>query len=113
MTLAGRRYGIVVAPVAVTDMTATWTYITENDSARRADDLLARLETAIRGLETFAKRGNVPPELSRSGGREYREVHVAPYRVIYRLAGTTARVVAVVDARRNVAEFLAQRLAGD
>lgn len=110
MTLAGRRYEIVVAPVAVADMTAIWAFVTENDSARRADELLARLETAIRGLATFAKRGNVPPELRRSSGREYREVHVTPYRVVYRLAGATVRVIAVVDARRDVAAFLAGRL---
>jgi plasmid stabilization system protein ParE len=78
MTLAGRRYGIVVAPVAVADMTAIWSCLAESEPPRRADDLLARLETAIGGLKTFAKRGNVPPELRRSGGREYREIHVAP-----------------------------------
>jgi toxin ParE1/3/4 len=111
MTLAGRRYQIVVAPVAVDDMTAIWAYVAESDSPRRADELLARLETAVRGLATFAKRGNVPPDLRRAAKREYREVHVAPYRVVYGLSGTTVRVIAVVDARRDVALALAERLA--
>ncbi|MCM0022213.1 MAG: type II toxin-antitoxin system RelE/ParE family toxin [Tagaea sp.] len=111
MTLVGRRYEIVVAPAAVADMSAIWAYVAENDSPRRADDLLVRIETAIRGLATFAARGNVPPELRGAGRLDMREIHVAPFRIVYGLAGERARVVAVVDARRNVAAFLAERLA--
>jgi toxin ParE1/3/4 len=111
MNPAGRRYRIAVSPSAVADMSAIWTYLTASDSPMRADGILARIETAIRGLATFAARGNAPPELRGIGRRDVREVHVAPYRIVYRLIGANVDIVAVVDARRDVTAFLAERLA--
>ena len=46
---------------------------------------LEQLETKARSLTTLADRGRVVPELARLHVREYRELVVPPYRLVYRM----------------------------
>lgn len=77
----------------------------------------AGLETALHGMdECWTKlsqlpdRGNMPKELVAMGRRDFRELHYKHYRIFYRVEGTRVMVHAVVDGRRNIAEFLSRRL---
>jgi len=71
---------------------------------------LDRLEARAKSLTTLADRGRVVPELRRLHIRQYRELLVPPYRVIYRVSGALVWVLVLVDARRNLEDVLLDRL---
>ena len=50
------------------------------------------------------------PELARHGLSTYREVVVAPWRLVYRVADSQVLILVVVDGRRNVEDVLLERL---
>lgn len=71
---------------------------------------LDRLEARAKSLTTLADRGRVVPELRRLHIRQYRELLVPPYRVIYRVSGALVWILVLVDARRNLEDVLLDRL---
>jgi toxin ParE1/3/4 len=71
---------------------------------------LDRLERRARSLVGLAERGRVVPELARLHLREYRELVVPPYRILYRVRGPRVLVLAVLDARRSLEDVLLDRL---
>ena len=79
-------------------------------SPQAALSTLNRLEARAKSLTTLADRGRIVPELGRLHIRQYRELVVAPYRAIYRVAGARVWVLVVVDARRNLEDILLERL---
>jgi plasmid stabilization system protein ParE len=72
--------------------------------------VLDRIEARARTLDAFADRGRVVPELDRLHVKEYRELVVTPYRVVYRISGQRVLVLAVLDARRSLEDILLDRL---
>jgi toxin ParE1/3/4 len=58
------------------------------------------------------ERGRIVPELREQGIILYREIILAPWRVIYRIVGQTVYVLAVLDARRNLEDILLDRFVG-
>ena len=76
------------------------------------DVLLDRLLAAIETLETFPLRGSVPRELDALGIREFRQILVEPYRLIYRVVGKTVFVMVIADGRRDMQALLERRLLG-
>jgi hypothetical protein len=52
----------------------------------------------------------VVPELDELGIRNWRELVVSPWRVIYRIEGRMVFVASVLDGRRDVEDILMQRL---
>jgi toxin ParE1/3/4 len=83
------------------DLEALHGYVKDNRSVEQADSLLDRLLAAIETLETFPLRGSVPKELGALGIREFRQILVEPYRLIYRLSGKTVFVMVIADGRRD------------
>lgn len=71
---------------------------------------LERIERAACSLSTMPLRGPVVPELARMGIQAYRQITVAPWRIVYSVSGTSVRVHAVVDSRSNVEDSLLERL---
>ena len=94
------------------DLEALHGYVKDNLSAEQADVLLDRLLAAIETLETFPLRGSVPKELDVLGIREFRQIPVEPYRLIYRLSGKTVFVMVIADGRRDMQTLLERRLLG-
>ncbi|MBE0502431.1 MAG: type II toxin-antitoxin system RelE/ParE family toxin [Desulfuromonadales bacterium] len=80
----------------------------ENPSAART--ALSRLRAAAERLHAFPDQGRVVPELRRHGIELYRELIVAPWRIIYRADDQTAQVLAVFDSRRDLEDLLLERL---
>ena len=74
---------------------------------------LERLESKARSLTILADRGRVVPELARLHVREYRELVVPPYRLVYRARGPEVVVLVVYDARRSLEDVLLDRLIRD
>ncbi len=79
-------------------------------SPQAALSTLDRLEAQAKSLATLPDRGRIVPELSRLHIRQYRELVVPPYRVIYRVSGKQVWVLVVIDARRNLEDILLDRL---
>jgi toxin ParE1/3/4 len=94
------------------DLGALYGYVTDNRSAEQADVLLDRLLAAIETLETFPLRGSVPKELDALGIREFGQILVEPYRLIYRLGGKIVFVMVIADGRRDMQALLERRLLG-
>ena len=94
------------------DLETLYGYVKDNRSAEQADALLDRLLAAIETLETFPLRGPVPKELDALGIREFRQILVEPYRLIYRLSGKTVFVMVIADGRRDMQALLERRLLG-
>lgn len=82
------------------------------DSPTASLQLLSRLRRKASGLETFTDRGRIVPELAGIGIRRYRELVVAPHRLLYRHEDRRVLVVAVLDGRRDLEETLMRRLLG-
>ena len=94
------------------DLESLYDFVMDNRSAEQADILLDRLAVAIETLETFPLRGSVPKELDVLGIREFRQILVEPYRLIYRLSGKTVFVMVIADGRRDMQALLERRLLG-
>jgi len=61
-------------------------------------------------LYAFPDRGRVVPELQAQGIIQYRELIVAPWRIIYRISEDCVYVLSVLDARQNLEDILLTRL---
>ena len=94
------------------DLESLYDFVKDNRSAEQADILLDRLAVAIETLETFPLRGSVPKELDVLGIREFRQILVEPYRLIYRVSGKTVFVMVIADGRRDMQALLERRLLG-
>ena len=97
-------------PQARDDLESIADYIA-TDSYERAIEIVARLNTKAQTLVELTERGRVVPEMLELGKRDYRELVVSPWRLIYRLEGTDrVTVCAVLDARRDLGQLLLDRL---
>ena len=76
-------------------------------AARRLGrDILKHAQTPGRN----ALRGRSVPELLEHGLRDYREILVSRYRIVYRVHPEAVQIAAVFDGRRDVGDLLLQRL---
>ena len=80
------------------------------DSPLNATKLYKRLRKRAETLRTLPARGRVVPELADLEITAYLELSVLPYRIIYRIEESKVFVHAVLDARRELRELLAERL---
>ena len=77
---------IVLAAEAEGDLQALYIQRLNQRGAQGADGadaLLDRLFDAIASLAEFPHRGPVPPELATLGIADWRQMSVAPYRILY------------------------------
>lgn len=91
------------------DLEAIVAYVADR-SPQAALATLDRIEGTAKSLAGLVDRGRVVPELARLHVREYRELIVPPYRLIYRGQGADVLVLAVLDARRSLEDVLLDRL---
>jgi toxin ParE1/3/4 len=81
-------------------------------SLSQANEVFRQLKRKASGLHSFPDRGRIVPELQEQGITQYRELIVAPWRIIYRISQETIYVLAVFDSRRSVEDILFKRLIG-
>ncbi len=106
----GRRYRVVLAGDAERDIEDIYRYIASQESASRADAVLRDLEAAYERLAGMPDRGNAPRELHAIGLVEFRETHIGPYRMVYRVVARSVIVYCVFDGRRDIQSLLQRRL---
>lgn len=100
---------VVWAKSARRDLEAIVSYLADR-SPKAALATLERLEGRAKSLAGLADRGRVVPELARLHIRDYREIVIPPYRMLYRVRGPGVLVLAVLDARRSLEDVLLNRL---
>ena len=95
------RYTVWVSPQAQGEITDAAAYIAL-DSPANAEGWLRRVEDAIASLAEMPRRCPVARE-SPMGGREYRQLVVGSYRVLFAILQETVAVVHVRHAHRREA----------
>jgi plasmid stabilization system protein ParE len=90
------------------DVTDILTYLLE-ESPTAARATAARLWKGTAALHDFPRRGRIVPELQRLGIEEWRELVIAPYRVIYTIEPDGVEIDAVIDSRRDIEMVLLRR----
>ena len=103
------KYQVVWAEIAQHDLTQIIDYIAI-DSPGNASRILQKIKQKVSALYSMPVRGRIVPELKEHGIHTYRELIIAPWRVIYRISDTTVFVLSVIDSRRNVEDILLERL---
>ena len=105
-----RAYEVVWSDRAVTDFEHMIEYIA-SDSPSNAIQLFKKIKEKASSLYAFPERGRVVPELQAQGVRQYRELIIAPWRILYRISERSVYVLCVLDSRQNIEDILLQRLA--
>jgi toxin ParE1/3/4 len=93
------------------DLIAIVEYIAD-DSLSHAYEVFKEVKKKASRLHTFPDRGRIVPELQEQGITQYRELIIAPWRIIYRISERKVFVFSVFDSRRNVEDILLKRLIG-
>jgi addiction module RelE/StbE family toxin len=107
-----RPFRVDWAEAARRDLFAIVDYLVERNPDAAASTL-DNLERRAAALRRNPERGRVIPELARLQLREYRELIVPPYRLVYRVSGRRVLVLGLLDSRRNLEDLLLDRLAGE
>jgi toxin ParE1/3/4 len=107
--MSERRFAVVWTETAVADVERLATYLTD-ESPARADAILDRIVGRAESLDRSPERGRTPRELRSIGDRTWRELQEPPWRIIYRIVGTTVEVHGVFDGRRSLDDILLERL---
>jgi toxin ParE1/3/4 len=97
------------ARTAASDLAAVLDHIAaEHPDAAR--EVLRRIHERAQTLNALSTRGRVVPELRDIGASQYRELIERPWRLIYRIDRDRIVVLALLDARRDLAALLLERL---
>ena len=107
-----KSYRVSVTGGARRDLTDIHRYLQNEESPQAAEDWLGRLGALAASLASTPERGSIPRELEDLGIREYRQVLVGPYRVIYRVVDAAVFIMVVADGRRDMMGLLTRRLLG-
>jgi addiction module RelE/StbE family toxin len=102
------KYNVVWASAAEKDLEKIIVYISE-DSPQNALNILKRIRQQAADLYNLPERGRIVPELYDQGIMQYRELIIAPWRLIYRISKQEVYVLSVIDSRRNVEDILMKR----
>ena len=107
-----KTYKVSWAAVARNDLKQIIEYIAI-DSPGNASRILKKIKNKTSDLFPSPERGKVVPELKEQGIQTYRELIIAPWRIIYRITDTTIFVLSVIDSRRNVEDLLLDRFVNE
>ena len=103
-------YKVYWADVAEQDLIEIIEYIAE-DSPVAAKRVFKNITERADHLCHPPEKCQVVPELLDQGITNYREMIVAPWRIIYKIEKKDVYVLSVIDGRRNVEDVLLYRLA--
>ena len=103
------NYEVIWANVAENDLRRLIEYIAV-DSPSHALKIFRKIKQKASTLNSFPDRGRVVPELRDHGILQYRELVLAPWRILYRISDKYVYVLSVLDSRQNVEDILLKRL---
>ncbi len=101
---------VVLSEPALSDLLSINDYYWSHVSDKVAAEIIDHLEQAINGLSDFPEQGSFPKELLALGIKQYRQLIVTPYRIVYESLADKVIVHAVFDGRRDIQSLLMRRL---
>ncbi|MGN6095611.1 MAG: type II toxin-antitoxin system RelE/ParE family toxin [Bosea sp. (in: a-proteobacteria)] len=106
------RFEVELTQGAEDDLEAIHDHLAEYRSTDAAESLLDTFLEKISTLECYPERGSVPKELEALGVREFRQILLDPFRLIYRVIGRKVVIFVIADGRRDMQALLERRLLG-
>ncbi|NOQ46118.1 MAG: plasmid stabilization protein [Desulfobulbaceae bacterium] len=103
------KYAVIWTKTAENDFLKIIEYIAQ-DNPGNALKVLKKIKKKVAGLYSSPKRCRIVPELYDQGIAQYREMVIAPWRVMYRISGSKVYVLSVLDSRQNIEDILLKRL---
>jgi len=97
---------------AEADLEGIYDYLARHHSMAAASSLLDSCVGVIASLESHPDRGSHPSELQALGIREFRQILMGPYRIIYRVTEQNVVILVIADGRRDMQALLERRLLG-
>ena len=95
---------------ATRDLEELYQYLSGHESPDKAAFVLNKIENVLDNLSIFPDRGSYPKELLALGIRDYREIFLKPYRLIYRVLNQKVYIYIIADGRRDMQALLKRRL---
>jgi toxin ParE1/3/4 len=105
-----KRHEILLTAGAEQDLEDLYFNLLERVSRERADELLDQILKAAESLSAFPDRGACPQELAWLGIREFRQIQVAHYRIVYRRIENQVFILVIADGRQDMQSLLERRL---
>jgi toxin ParE1/3/4 len=106
-----KSYDVRWSETSENDLLSIVEYIA-SESPYQAYEIFKEIKKRASGLRTFPDRGRIVPELLDQGITLYRELIIAPWRIMCRVSENTVYVLSVLDSRQNVEDILLRRLTG-
>lgn len=100
------KFKVLIDPQAKQDMNELFHYVAINDGEIAANKLLDNIEKTIYKLEKLPERGHIPPELRPAGIKNYLEIHLKPYRIIYEIENKEVIFIWLLTAEEIFRKFL-------
>lgn len=107
-----KKYAVIWANAAENDLARIIEYLAV-DSPANALKVLDKLKKKAANLHHSPKRGRIIHELQEYGIYQFRELIIAPWRLIYRVQMNEVYVLAVLDSRQNIEDILLKRILDD
>jgi toxin ParE1/3/4 len=101
-------YEIVWAASAENDLKKLIDYIAI-DSPANAFKFFQNIKERASSLYSMPERCRIVPELREQGIIQYRELIVAPWRIMFRITKMKIYILSVIDSRRNIEDILLER----
>ena len=100
---------VIWASAAENDLAGIIEYLAA-DSPANALKVLDKLKEKAANHHHSPKRGRIIPELQEYEIYLYREIIIAPWRLMYRVQEDKIYVLAVLDSRQNIEDILLKRV---
>ena len=108
--MTSSQFRVIFMMKAEEDLAAIAEYIAQTRSVDEALATVEKIEERAHSLAEFPLRGSVPVEFAELGNRDYRQILIAPYRLIYRVLDNSVFVMLIADGRRDMRVLLRHRL---
>jgi len=104
------NYEVFVTNEAEVDFDNIYDYILSHFSLEIVQQVITRLENVFNLLSKKPQNGLYLKELRAMSTKEFREVNINPYRILYYIEGKSVYVVLIADGRCNMQRALEGRL---
>lgn len=110
--MAETLYEVELTQGAENDLEEIHGYLADVRGADDAGALIDEFLTVIDSLEVFPERGAIPKEIEGLGLKEFRQVLLRQFRLIYRISEARVVILMIADGRRDMQTLLERRLLG-
>lgn len=103
------RFEVFFTASAEHDLLRIAEYICGHHSAHRASAVVQEIKKACTALSRFPHRGVVIEEYQHESYFTLRQLLCGVYRLIYEIDQLNVTIIAIVDSRRDLQQFLSER----